>query len=216
MELASDFVRKQVEFMDANPFVGIGKGKYGLNRKDKLVAALENMEFLVNFSNEGETHSKALGTSGCIYRLQAILEAGGFGENFKGAGEDVDAEYRIRKKGWKIYVTNAVFYEKRRDTWRGLWNEYFWHGYGAYQLFSNDNKLIDYYKMSPPVAMLFELSKVSSAYKLTNKKKAFLLPLHYFFKRIAWVLGFVKGGFNGYGHRQNNRVDISTIRRETL
>jgi glycosyltransferase involved in cell wall biosynthesis len=198
MEFPRDFVRKQVEFMDANPFVGIGKGKYGLNKEDNLAAALENMEFVINFSNEGETDSKSLGTAGCIYRVQAIREAGGFNENFKGVGEDMDAEYRIRKQGWKLYVTNAVFYEKHRDTWRALWNEYFWHGYGGYRLFKSDNKLIDYYKMFPPVAMLFELSRARCAYRLTNKKDVFLLPLHYFFKRIAWVMGFMKGEFNGY------------------
>ena len=31
MELPADFVRKQVDFMDSNPAVGIGKGKYGID-----------------------------------------------------------------------------------------------------------------------------------------------------------------------------------------
>lgn len=192
MEVPSDFVRKQVEFMNANPLVGIGKGKYGLNRKDKLVAALENMEFLINFNNEGETDSKSLGTSGCIYRTQAIREAGGFDENFKGVGEDMDAEYRIRKQGWKLYVTNAVFYEKRRQTWRSLWDEYFWHGYGWQSILSKNRDMINIAKLLPPVAVAVEITRIPKAYKLTYQKAAILLPFHYVFKRIAWFLGFMK------------------------
>ncbi len=83
MELPKNFISKQVKFMDANPKVGIGKGKYGLDKTGKLVANLENMEFLINFHEEGETDSKSLGTSGCIYRLEAIRQAGGFDPNFQ-------------------------------------------------------------------------------------------------------------------------------------
>jgi glycosyltransferase involved in cell wall biosynthesis len=192
MELPIDFIRKQVQFMNANPFVGIGKGKYGLNRKDKLVASLENMEFLINFKNEGETDSKSLGTSGCIYRVQAIREAGGFDTNFKGVGEDMDAEYRVRKQGWKLYVTNAVFYEKRRQTWRSLWDEYFWHGYGWQSLLNKNRDMVNIVKLLPPVAIAVEITRVPKAYKLTYQKAAILLPFHYVFKRIAWFLGFMK------------------------
>lgn len=192
MVLSRDFIRKQVGFMEANPLVGIGKGKYGLNREDKLVATLENMEFLINFEVEGETASKSLGTSGCIYRLDAIRQAGGFDENFKGVGEDMDAEYRVREQGWKLYVTNAVFYEKRRETWRSLWDEYFWHGYGWQSLLSKNRDMINLAKLLPPVAVIVEFTRVPKAYKLTYQKAAFLLPFHYVFKRIAWFLGFMK------------------------
>lgn len=192
MELPSDFIRRQVEFMDAYPFVGIGKGKYGVNRQEKLVAALENMEFLITFKDEGETDSKFLGTSGCIYRTQAIRDAGGFDLNFKGVGEDMDAEYRVRQRGWKLYITNAVFYEKRRQTWRSLWDEYFWHGYGWSSLLRKNRDMVNITKMLPPVAVAAEILRVPKAYRLTYQKSAVLLPLHYVFKRIAWFLGFVK------------------------
>jgi glycosyltransferase involved in cell wall biosynthesis len=192
MELPNNFVRKQVEFMDANPDVGIGKGKYGLDRDAKLVATLENMEFLINYNREGETNLKYLGTSGCIYRVEAIRQAGGFDENFKGVGEDMDAEYRVRSHGWKLYVTDAVFYEKRRDSWRSLWDEYFWHGYGWWSLLNKNRDMVNIGKLLPPVAVLVELTRVPKAYKLTNQKAAVLLPLHYVFKRIAWFFGFLK------------------------
>lgn len=192
MVLPIDFIRKQVEFMESNPSVGIGKGKYGIRDGDNLVAALENIEFLLNFNCEGETKSKSLGTSGCIYRVEAIRQAGGFDENIKGVGEDMDAEYRIKDCGWKFCVTPAVFYEKRRETWKSLWDEYFWHGYGWRSLLRKNKGMVNLYKLMPPIAIALEFLRVPDAYRLTYRKIVLLLPLHYVFKRIAWFLGFTK------------------------
>jgi len=191
MVLAKDFIRRQVEFMDANVEVGVGKGMYGVNKNEKLVAALENMEFLIDLPGEVASESKSLGTGGSIYRLEAIQQAGGFDRGIKGAGEDTDVEFRIREKGWKLYITNAVFYEKRRETWRSLWDEYFWRG-ASWQLLVNKNrKSVNLNKLLPPVALMIEVAKVPEVYRLTRQKKAVLLPLHYLFKRVAWFLGFM-------------------------
>lgn len=191
MQLPSDFVRTQVEFMDANPKVGIGKGKYGVDSNARLVASLENMEFLINYNRVGETDLKYLGTSGCIYRVEAIRQAGGFDVNFKGVGEDMDAEYRVHQNGWQLHITNAVFYERRRDSWRSLWDEYFWHGFGFRSLLNKNRDMVNIGKVLPPIAVLVELTRVPKAYKLTRQKAAVLLPFHYVFKRIAWFFGFL-------------------------
>lgn len=193
MILSKNFVSKQLEFMEKNPDVGVGKGKYADREETSLVANLENIEFLVNFRHEGKSNSKALATSGCIYRVRAIQQVGGFDENIKGVGEDMDIEHRIRARGWRLFVTRATFYEVRRKTWRSLWKEYFWHGHGGYYLFHKNAAFIDYYKMFPPIAIAIELSKVVVAYKLLRRKIVFLLPFHYLFKRIAWFYGFIKG-----------------------
>ncbi len=192
MLLPKDFIRKQVEYMNAQPSAGIGKSKYSVNNKDRLVQKLENMEFLINFNREGETDAQSLGASGCIYRVKAIREAGGFDEKIKGAGEDNDAEYKIRRNGWKLYITNAVFYEKRRETWKSLWDEYFWHGYGWQSLLKKNRDMVNIVKVLPPIAVAAEITRIPKAYKLTHQKAAFLLPLHYVFKRIAWFFGFIK------------------------
>jgi GT2 family glycosyltransferase len=199
MILSNHFITNHVEFMDKNPNVGIAKGKYGIHRTSSdanLVELLENTEFLLSTTSNGETTSKALGTSGCIYRVKAIRQVGGFDQNFKGAGEDQDAEYRVRAAGWSIHITQAVFYEKRRQTWRSLWDEYFWHGCGGSYLFKKNRDTINIYKFLPPVAIVLELLRVPAAYKLTNRKATLLLPLHYIFKRIAWYLGFMKSRAN--------------------
>lgn len=199
MILSEHFVMKQEEFMSQNPNVGIAKGKYGIYRTgshEGLVQTLENTEFLLSTMHNGETTSKALGTSGCIYRVKAIKDIGGFDQSFKGAGEDQDAECRVRAAGWSIHITQTVFYEMRRQTWKALWNEYFWHGYGGSYLFRKNRQTINIYKFLPPVAIFLELLRVPAAYKLTKSKATFLLPFHYVFKRIAWYLGFMRSSAN--------------------
>ncbi|MEM2144295.1 MAG: glycosyltransferase [Candidatus Jordarchaeaceae archaeon] len=196
MILLPDFVSKQVEFMKRNPKAGIGKGKYQYRKEVSLVAELENIEFMINFKHEGVTDSKVLATSGCIYRVEAIRQVGGFDKGIKGVGEDMDIEHRIRAAGWQLCITSATFYEMRRKTWKSLWKEYFWHGYGGYYLFKKNKRLIDYYKLFPPIGLILELSKVSMAYRLLKRKVTLLLPAHYIFKRIAWFLGFVKSHAN--------------------
>jgi len=197
MVLSKDFIRQQVDFMDRNSNVGIGKGKYGLKSVDeKLVSMLENTEFLISTMVEGESNSKCHGTSGCIYRTLAIRQVGGFKKTIQGAGEDVDAEYRIKLAGWKIYVTMATFFEKRRNTWRHLWDEYFWHGFGFHSVLSSNKDVFKLYRFLPPVAIITELLRIPRAYKLTHKKVVFLLPLHYVFKRSAWILGYLKGSMD--------------------
>lgn len=194
MVLLPDFVTKQVDFMDKHPDVGIAKGKYALSVKsndESIVATLENTEFMLHTMVAGETNTNCLATSGCIYRVKAIRQVGGFDLSLKGVGEDMEAENRIREAGWLLYTTSAMFYEKRRQTWNSLWNEYFWHGQGNRCLFKKNRSIINLYKMLPPIALAAELFRIPAAYKLTNRKVVFLLPLHYIFKRIAWILGFL-------------------------
>jgi len=206
MRLSKDFVRKQVEFMERNHVVGIGKGKYGMYTQANLVGDLENMEFVAtNFRRGGKTNSLPLGTGGSIYRVKAIKQIDGFDQDITGSGEDVDAEYRIRAAGWLLNVTSAVFYEKRRETWKSLWNEYFWHGRGSSYLFEKNRQIVNWYKLWPPVAFVVEFFRVVMAYKLTRRKVALFLPFHYAFKRTAWFLGLVRSLLEN-GNRKRKSV----------
>ena len=195
MVLSRDFLGEQVKFMEQTPDAGIAKGKYGVRanqQMDSLVATLENVEFLIHTMSEGKTETKVLGASGCIYRTQAVREIGGFDKNIVGAGEDNDIEYRIRSAGWANYITKALFYEKRRQTWRSLWQEYFWHGYGWPALLLKNKDSVSLGKMLPPVAIAAEVMRLPKAYLLVRQKKVFLLPFHYVFKRTAWILGMLR------------------------
>jgi glycosyltransferase involved in cell wall biosynthesis len=195
MILSQSFVARQVEYMEKDSRVGIAKGKYQACPSDdgmSMIAVLENVEFMLETNHAGEKSSNVLATSGCIYRTEAIRRAGGFDPKLRGVGEDLDAENRMRRAGWLLHVTNALFYEVRRTTWRSLWNEYFWHGKGGRMVFEKDHRILQLHKMIPPVALVAELFRVPAAYKLTRKKIVLILPLHYVFKRVAWVLGFIR------------------------
>jgi glycosyltransferase involved in cell wall biosynthesis len=194
MRLSKDFVKKQVDYMEKNPSVGIGKGMYGMYAQQDLVGTLENMEFATtNFARKEKPHSLPLGTGGSTYRVEAIREVGGFDPCIRGSGEDMDAEYRVRKAGWMLGVSEAVFYEKRRKTWGSLWKEYFWHGRSVFYFLRKDRRIFYPSKFWPPIVLATELFRVADAYRLTYSKVALLLPIHYIFKRTAWFSGFLKG-----------------------
>jgi glycosyltransferase involved in cell wall biosynthesis len=195
MRLPKSFVRNQVEFMEQNPKVGIAKGRYDILKENSLVATLEDIEFLVSFGQEKEVSFEPLGASGCIYRVEAIKQAGGFDINIKGVGEDMDAEFRVKVAGWKLYISPAYFYESRRKTWQALWREYFWHGRGGFHILKKNKRILNPHRMFPPILLFKKLIQVAHAYRLTYQKKAFLLPLHYAFKRTAWFFGFMKEHF---------------------
>lgn len=188
MILPAGFIGRQVEFMEKNPKVGIAKGRYGLLTEDSLVATLENIDFVTAFSLERKITPDVLGTSGCIYRVKAVKEVGGFDKNIAGVGEDMDMEHRIKAAGWELRISPAYFYERRRKTWQALWKEYFWHGKGGFRIFS---KKVKVFRKVPFNTVFAKFVQATHAYQLTHTKKAFLLPLHYIFKRIAWISGFL-------------------------
>jgi glycosyltransferase involved in cell wall biosynthesis len=212
MILTKDYVRKQVDFMERTPAAGIAKGRYGLGRRQTLVAYLQNIDYFAKaFSWWGSEYkekltSKPLGTSGSIYRVQSIRQVGGFDRRIKGGYEDTDVEQRIRATGWLIYATDTVFFEQYRDSWRALWNQYFWWGYGAHCV-HHVNKAVflppfpRLYEMLPPAGFLAGLWRSIIAYKWVYQKAVFLLPFQYAFKRIAWCFGFAKSHTDGYGHQ---------------
>ena len=199
--LPKDYVRKQVEFMECNPTVGIAGGKYGMLPEANLVATLENILYTVNISKHiGKANTKLPGTEGSIYRVKAIRQVDGFDENIKGAAEDMDAAYRVVAAGWLTYITQNVFYESCRETWKSHWNQYVWWGYGAHYIRHKHGNLFPLWQIMPPVASLTALLRSSLAYRLTHRKVVLLWPFQCFFKWTAYCLGFVKGHIDGYGH----------------
>lgn len=195
MTLPKDHVRKQVEFMKNNPKVGAAKAKYDIYPGESLVATLENAAFIaVDAKYGGTPTSRTLGTGGAVYRVDAIRQVGGFDDRITGTGEDMDAEHRIRKAGWLLYLgAPAKFYERRRKTWRGLWKEGFWHGYGVHYIVAKNNGIISIHKMTPFAGFLVGAYYSILSYRVLRRKIVFLLPIQYAFKRIAWCLGFAKG-----------------------
>jgi len=197
MVLSQDFVRKQVEFMEQNPKVGIAKGKYELSPGPNLLATLETYSRvaakLADYSLE-KMRSKSLGTSGCIYRVEAIRQAGGFDINIKGYGEDWDAEYRTRAAGWSLYTTPVQYrdYERLGLTWKELWFRYWKRGYELHDVLQKHRGVIKLYRMSLPATFLSGLFNSLALYKLIREKVVFLMPPLYTLKMTAWWLGFIR------------------------
>jgi glycosyltransferase involved in cell wall biosynthesis len=198
--LSPSYVRKQVEFMDKNPHVGIAEGKYGLHYGGSVVADLENVVAAVHSSPNISNIGHLAATEGAIWRVKAIRACGGFDVAIKGAAEDGEASYRIKAAGWSISATKEVFREICRKTWKSLWDQYYWYGYGSHYMYHKNKGMLKLYKMTPLVGFFAGLLYSFDAYRLTRRKIVFLLPIHYCFKRIAWFFGYIKGHMDRYGH----------------
>ena len=196
--LSKDFVKIQVDFMEQHPKVGIAGGKFQMYPKENLIAALDSIEWMVIDHIHGRKASAKPTlhrAGGCIYRVKAIRQVGGFDCNISGALEDLDAEYRMGKIGWVTYfITDAVFYDRRKGTWKDIWKENFWYGYGGH-FFLHKHR-----ERKSASAFLECFRRSSVAYELMHKNFVFLLPIQHTFKKVAWFLGFAKAHFDGYGH----------------
>ena len=191
MILPADHVRKQVEFMEANPKIGIAKARYGVLEQENSVAALENVPFIIFDSRNGSLDSKLPGTGGAIFRVESIKEVGGFDDCMKGVGEDQDAAFRVKSAGWLLKRSSASFYERRVSTWRGLWKKWFWYGQGDYHLFCKNRRVFSLFRMTPVAGFVNGVLQVGDAYKLTHRLSVLLLPFHSAFRMMAWVSGFI-------------------------
>lgn len=200
MVLPSDHVRKQVDFMELHPDVAIAAARFcGLPEKNLLVN-LQNLEWVaVNHlaGIKGKLNIPCVVCGGAIYRTVAIRQIGGFDEQIIGAGEDEEVELRIRRAGWSTYkVTDTCYFENRKKTWKAVWKQFFWYGYGSHFLLHQKKRTVK------PSQVLDPFSFSSVAYRLTGRKIAFMVPLQYYFKRIAWYFGFLNAHLDGYGHNQ--------------
>lgn len=199
MVLPSDHVRKQVDFMELHPNVAIAAARfYGLPAKNLLVN-LQNLEWVaINHlvGIEGKLNIPCIVCGGAIYRTEAIKQIDGFDEQIIGACEDEEIEIRVTRAGWSTYkVTDACYFETRKQTWKAVWKQFFWYGYGSHFLLHHNTRSVN------PSQVLDPFSYSSVAYQLTGKKIAFMVPLQYYFKRIAWYFGFVNAHLHGYGHQ---------------
>lgn len=201
MILPKDHVRKQVGFMEQHPKVAIAGGSFGLWPQASPVAFLDNLVYVTHRLKHGEKSSSLPGTGGAIYRVKAVKQVGGFDENIRGSCEDIDIAYRVKSVGWVVVRDKALFYGRCKETWKKLWNQYLWHGYGAHYIAHKDKGIISLPKMSPPSIFFVGIIDGVWAYKLTRRKIAFLLPFLFIFKNFAWWLGLFKGHLKGYGHK---------------
>jgi glycosyltransferase involved in cell wall biosynthesis len=199
--ISKDYVRKQVEFMEKHPNVGIVQGFIGVYSGSNRVATLENMSRLVFGHKYAGKTTKLPGAGGSVYRVKAAKQVGGFNESIQGAGEDTGIAYRILSAGWQIHITQVEFFIEYNERLKKVWNKSFWYGYGAHFTLHKHKELREIlYKSTPLAGFLEGVLTFSAAYRLTQKKIAFLLPIYYFSERIMWCIGFSKSHIDSYGH----------------
>lgn len=195
MVLSRDFVRRQLEFMEQNPAIGIAKGKYELSPGPNLASTLEIYSRAADKMTDFNVNkSKSMGTGACIYRLEAIQQAGRFDENIKGYGEDWDIECRVRDAGWSLQTTSVGWqdYERFGLSYKMLWRRYVKRGHDLYYFCRKNQGLLKFYRMLPPAGFLAGLRDAIAIYKILGRKIVFLLPFHHMLKTSAWCYGFLE------------------------
>ncbi|MCW4048005.1 MAG: glycosyltransferase family 2 protein [Candidatus Bathyarchaeota archaeon] len=206
MILSKNFVSILFKFIDSHPEMGIVKGKQALEPGENLLATLEGYSRvagkMVDFTSK-KAVGKVLGTSGCIYRTEAIRQAGGFDRNLKGYCEDWDAELKMRATGWLLGAIDARYldYERHQLTWKNLWRRYWLRGYHTHYFLHKKPGIIKHYRMFPPAGFLVGLLQSRVLFKLTRQKKVFLLPFQNVFKLTAWYVGFFRSHRQSYQPR---------------
>ena len=203
MVLSRDFIGKLVKFMEQHTEFGIVKGKQALEPGGNLLATLEAYSRaagrMVDYQS-AEGRSKALGTGGAIYRIEAIKQVGGFDKNLRGYNEDWDLEIRVRAAGWSLCTVDVFYldYERRGLTWKSLWSRYWLRGYYTHYFLHKNKGMLKHYKMFPPAAFLSGLLHASTLFKQTRQKAVFLLPIQSVFKMTAYYVGFIRSHVNSY------------------
>ena len=189
--IRKDFLRRQIEFMDANRRVGIGLGRY-MYKEGNWLSSAWNLY-----------HSTMQDFVGCAFicRCDAVRSVGGFDPKIKGAGEDVDLIARMQSRGWLAAMSErAEFFHNYRATLSGFWSEHSWFGYGGYYLALKNQRLFSPSRNLPPGKLIHGLRTASKAYSSTRRKISFLIPPLLLFGNMAWWTGFLKAVIQRYGH----------------
>jgi glycosyltransferase involved in cell wall biosynthesis len=195
MIIPKNFVTQHVMFMERNPEVGKARAKWGVLKEHSLPAMLECLR-LIAFSKT-QKKSYLTGIGGSICRTCALRAIGGFDVEIFGACEDIDLALRLAKS-WKIATNDAIFYHRFRKTWKELWQQYYWYGYGMHYVCNKHKNAIRIWNYLPHVAFLAGMRQALFVFKLVRLKKAFLLPLQYIFKYSAWLNGYLRSHLDGY------------------
>lgn len=203
---SSDFVSKHVDFMEKNPEVGAAEGLMEYLAVN-IPSRLEGYTWQIYGLRRLGKDLNSLSDGGAIFRLPAIRSVGGYDVSIKGAGLDGDVTHRIKVTGWKLRMNpDAKFRHVMRTSWSSLWKEYFWWGYGSHFVFHKHPGLINPYRFLPPIAFLAGIKLGIKAYLMTRDISCILMPLHYAWKRTAWICGFIRAHLDGYGHI--SKIDV--------
>ena len=85
---------------------------------------------------EKDWYGSAFHLRGCnvAYTKEALVKCGGFDNKFKTA-EESELQYRLHKMGYKLIFNPSIkVYHKRRSTLKGYLKQFYYYGFGEFQL----------------------------------------------------------------------------------
>ena len=200
--IPENYLSKLFDVMEDHPNIGIATGVLRILSGTSYISSWENMAAII-FSNNyaGKYTNKFPGAGGSIFRIDAMLQVGGFDERITGAVEDTDIAYRISTSGWKIYVEEILYSRDYSNSLSKVWAKGVWYGFGLHFLLHKYKELrITLCKSTPMAGFLEGIISSFNAYKLTHRKAAFFLPIFFSFQRTALCWGFFKAHKSSYGH----------------
>jgi cellulose synthase/poly-beta-1,6-N-acetylglucosamine synthase-like glycosyltransferase len=189
--LPCNFLKTQVDYLHRNPKLGVcGVRIVPLGKS--LVSRLQGYQWTIpasDWKKAGYSMGK-IGMQGTICRVDAIRTVGGFDLSIDGAGEDVDLFIRIKVAGWEITLNpDTCIYHYMRDTWRGLWKESVWWGYGTSYVSDKHKSFFPSMKKRAGFAVLDCFKLTFKSLILTKDLGCILMPLHYGLRRMGFLMG---------------------------
>jgi len=111
----------------------------------------------------------------------------------------VDLFVRMKIAGWGIGSNEETkIYHYMRDTWRGLWKESVWWGYGTAYVASKHKPLFPSLKRRAGFAILDCAKLTFKSFKLTKDLACVFMPLHYGLRRLGFLTGHIYARRHGY------------------
>lgn len=202
------YLSRAAAYMDSNPEVG-ACNTIPLWMGSRCHQILEGLAWAYyTYSVMSRKNLRQVGSAGGIYRVKAIIDAGGYDRRFKHAAEDGYITYRMSAKGWKMAVdVDNYYYHMIRPRWRDVWKEYYNWGRGScLENKVNRNKRFDMrllrFALSPLAGLKHSLAFRGLVKELRERypiqldgfsaSLAAANVVFYAWKRYAWLLGYVR------------------------
>jgi len=198
--LPKNFLKSHIDYMENHPKDGFSGAKI-IPLGKSVVSRLQGYQWVIPASNWKDAGYKMgkTGIQGTICRVDAINSVGGFDRFIDGAGEDVDLFIRMKLEGWGIGGTKDTrIYHFMRDTWKGLWKESVWWGYGTSYVTNKHKTFFPSLKRRAGFAILDCFKLTFKSFKLTKDLGCILMPLHYGIRRLGFLVGHWYAMKNNY------------------
>jgi GT2 family glycosyltransferase len=190
-ELPPDYLKSQAKFLEGHPDTAACQARVKSSRRAGMLGRVEAAVSKVYIDRISDRTDVPIGSAGGVYRVDALMNAGGFDAECKGASEDGDICIRLLKAGWKLRVNPAAFYYAFHDeSLRRLWRRSFWYGKGDRWLNSKHGKVVSVFRHIPPVALVAAIRHLKALHKEIPLHLCLLHPFLYALKGLAWLWGY--------------------------